>query len=570
MKALPTDGRLLRPPPLKLPLAALLVAVSPLLGAQGVTPTVPDAGSLLQQTQPIRPATPAPNATGLRVEQDSTSKAPAGVAFEVKALRLSGNTVFDTATLHALVADAEGKSVTLAQLIALAARITDYYRGQGYPLARAIVRAQVIRDGVVDLEVLEARYDKIGLDNLSRVDDALLRATLAPLQPGQLVRQADLDHALLLLSDIPGVVLDAMLKPGGAVGTSDLQIDAASGPAFAGSVVADNFGNRYTGRARLGATIDVIGPLHHGDVLTASVLDSGRGLAYGRLGYESLLDGAGTRVGGSYSLLHYRLYGSLEPLNVHGTAGVASLWAKRPLLRSREAGVYAQVRFDRLQLRDRIDATSIRTDRKLDTVGLSLAGDIREALLYGAVNTWAIGWTGGRVDFRDDAAKAADAATAETRGGFSRWHASLARLQGVSPAGAIYVAVSGQWSPVNLDSSQKMSVGGPYSVRAYDTGALSADAGVLATAEWRHNVASDSGRWQVVAFIDSATLRINASPWAADRNPATASGAGLGLNWAGPNQWQIKAYIATTLGDKPALVGEAASTRAWVEVRKSL
>jgi hemolysin activation/secretion protein len=550
-------------------LAALLAILSSSVMAQAVTPAVPDAGSILQQVQPFRQPLPAPNGIGLRIDKGEGATVPSGVAFDVKSLQISGNTVFDMPTLHALVADAEGKRLTLAQLLVYAARITDHYRAHGYPLARAVIRAQVIRHGVVAIDVVEARYGRIGLDNRSQVNDALLQATLSSLQGGQLVSQADLDRALLLLSDIPGVALDATLKPGESVGTSDLQIDAAPGAAVTGSVAADTFGNRYTGRVRVGANVSVIEPLHHGDVLTVSLLDSGRGLAYGLLGYETLLDGAGTRVGGSYSLLHYRLDASLGPLDAHGTAGVASIWVKRPLVRSRDANLYGQIRVDELQLRDRIDAALVRNDRQLHTVALNVSGDARDALLGGAVNTWSVDWTAGRLGFEDGDARAADAASARTQGGFSSWHASLARLQSVSPADAIYLAVSGQWAPDNLDSSQKMSVGGPYSVRAYDSGAVSGDAGLLGTIEARHDIGSDYGRWQLVAFIDSATLRVNESPWSAGRNHARLSGAGAGVNWAGPGLWEFKATIAATVGGKPELAGSSASMRAWLEVRKS-
>ncbi len=554
--------------------AMLLLALSPPLLAQAQTaPAVPDAGSILQQVQPSRP-TPAPpaNGAGLRIEQDqSAAPVPPGIAFEVKRLQIAGNTVFDTPTLHALVADAEGRSLTLAQLLDVAARITGYYRSHGYPLARAIVRAQVIRDGAVNLDVLEARYGRIELDNRSAVSDALLGATLAPLQAGQLVSQPALDRALLLLSDIPGALFDATLKPGEAVGSSNLHVDAEPGAAIAGSVVADNFGSRYTGRARIGANVDLINPLHHGDVLSAGVLDSGSGLAYGRLAYESLLDGAGTRLGGSYSLLRYRLDGALEVLDAHGTAGDASLWARRPLLRSRDANIHGQIRIDRVELRDRVDSASIRNDRKLDTVGLSLDGDARDTWLpQGAVNTWTLGWTGGRLNFQDAAARLADTATAGTQGGFSSWHASFARLQNVSAVDGLYLSVSGQWAAGNLDSSQKMSAGGQSSVRAYDAGVLSGDAGVQFTAELRHEFSAEAaGRWQLVAFVDGANLRINASPWNGGANHASLGGAGAGFNWAGPGQWQLKASLATAIGSKSALLDGTGSTRAWLEVRKA-
>ncbi len=559
----------------KRPLAALLLAASfssPLLAQTAAAPAVPDAGSILQQLQPPVPMPRPSSGTGLRIEQQApAAPVPPGTAFEVKTLQISGNTVFDTPTLQALVADAQGRKLTLAQLLDVVARVTDFYRSHGYPLARAIIRAQVIRNGAVSVEVLEARYGRIELDNQSPVSGALLQATLASLQGGQLVSQAALDRALLLLSDIPGVRLDATLKPGEAVGSSDLRVDAAPAATVAGSVVADDFGSRYTGRARIGANVDLINPLHHGDVLSASVLDSGPGLAYGRLGYEVLLDGGGTRVGAAYSLLRYQLGGALDALDAQGTAAVASLWARRPLLRSREANVYGQVRIERLLLRDRIDSASVRTDRDLDTVEASLAGDARDAwLLQGdALNSWSVGWTGGKASFRNDAARAADAASAGAQGGFSSWHASLARLQKLGAADGLYLAVAGQWAAANLDSSQKMSAGGPSSVRAYDVGALSGDAGIQATAELRHEFGSDSGLWQLIAFVDSAALRINASPWAAGPNHARLSGAGAGFNWAGPGQWQVKTSLATSIGPKPALLDGRGSTRAWVEVRKS-
>ena len=93
----------------------------------------------------------------------------------------------------------------------------------------------------MNIEIIEARYGKISLDNRSRVDDSLLQDTLSSLQSGQAVGQAGLDHTLLLLSDIPGVGVNATLKPGENVGTSDLRVETASGPAVSGNVVMDKY-----------------------------------------------------------------------------------------------------------------------------------------------------------------------------------------------------------------------------------------------------------------------------------------------------------------------------------------
>lgn len=549
------------------PIAAALLFFP--LAALAAGATVPDAGSILQQIKPAAPPAPSSGGTGLKIEAQGDATLPASMPFEVKSISISGNTLFDMAPLHALIAEGEGKSLNLSRLNELVARITDYYHSHGYPLARAIIPAQTIHDGVLRIEVIEARYGKISLDNTSRVKNALLQDTLAPLQSGQIIGQKEMDHALLLLSDIPGVGINATLMPGEAVGTSNLRVETAPASAVAGNVALDNFGNRYTGKVRASAAVNFINPLHHGDVLNASVLSSGSGLDYGRIGYEALLNGQGTRMGGAYSRVSYILGDTLAPLNSHGNAQVASLWVQHPIMRSREANLYGQVQYDGKRLRDRIDASAIRTDRHLENWVLGLSGDMRDTLLSGGINTWSLGWTSGRVGFDDATAQASDAAAARTQGRFSKWSANFSRLQALAAKNALYFSAAAQWANANLDSSEKMIAGGPYTVRAYDMGAMSGDTGYMGTAELRHNYAeTGSGLWQVLVFVDSAHVTANKNAWVAGANSATLTGVGVGLSWAGTDQWTARASIAGRVGAAPALVGSASSTRFWVEIGK--
>jgi hemolysin activation/secretion protein len=531
-------------------------------------PAPPGAGSLLQQIQPVEPPTAPSDNPGLVIEPQGGTSLPPSAPFPVTSIRISGNSSFDAATLHALIAGAEGKDLTLPELNTWVARITDFYHAHGYPLARALIPAQTIRDGVVSIDVIEARYGKIQLDNHSRVNDALLEATLAPLRSGQTIHQAELDHALLLLSDIPGAVTSATLQPGEAAGTSDLLVQGAPEPLVSGNITADNSGNRYTGRARFGADVALNGPLHHGDLLEANVLSSGKDMDYGRAMVDFLLNGAGTHLGASYSALHYTLGESLATLQGHGTADVESLWAKQPLVRGVNVDLYAQLQFDRKVLKDDIDVSAIHTHRHLDNWTASLAGDERDARLSGGLTTWSLALTAGHVGFDDAQAELADAATADTRGAFLQGNATLARLQRMTAKDSLYLTVSWQWANANLDPSQKMIAGGPYTVRAYDMSALSGDRGVQTSAEWRRDLPAWRGQWQAVAFLDTEHLTINENVWTAGTNTAILSGAGLGLNWTGPHQWSAKAAVATRIGPVPVLAGATGSVHAWIDFAK--
>ena len=520
----------------------------------------PGAGDILQQQiKPfIAPAPSSPKAN-VEIEKQSKVKPSASVQFMVNTITIVGNTLFDTQTLHMLAADQEGKELTLAQLQTVAARITEYYQSHGYLLTRAIIPAQTIKEGSVTIEVLEAKYDKIGFNNHSRVNDLLIDETLSSIHSGTLIEQQGMDRTLLLLSDIPGLVVNATLVPGESVGTSDLMINTEPGPFTFGFANVDNYGNKYTGRERLSATVYLSNPWHRGDLLSFTALTSGSRMNYGRANYELVLNGKGTRAGGSYSALNYTLGDSLTSFNAYGTADVISLWAKHPLSRSRNFNFYSQLQFDQMTLNDHIDTTNIKTDRQLKILTGSLLGDERSS---NAVTTWSAMLTLGHVDFENNSAQQADTTTAKTAGNFSRLNLNLSRLQSLDSTTMLYVAVTGQWTSDNLDSSQKMAAGGPYSVRAYDMGALSGDEGYLGTVELRHRL---DQHWQTSMFFDGEHVVVNKNTWAAGDNHATLFGAGVGVDWKNKD-WTTKAYVATRIGLSPALVSNSSSTRIGLQI----
>ena len=550
----------------------ILTALLPVV-AHAATPVIPGTGDLLQQMQPAKPVVPSSTEPALEIQHKKTAPLPDSGSFLVKKIVLSGNTLFDTGTLHALVADAEGTQVTLPQLQGLALRITEYYRQHDYAFARAYIPPQTLSDSV-KIEIIEARYGNIKLDNQSGVSDNLINATLAPLHAGDAINRTEMDRALLLLSDIPGLSAHAILKPGEQVGQSDLQIGTAAAPAATGNLTLDNFGNHYIGRPRVGLSANLINPLHHGDIVTVNASTSGDGMRYGRFAYDTLLNGQGTRIGAAYSVLLYKLGEELQALNAHGMAQVVSAWGKHPLIRSRNLNLNGQIQYDRMMLRDQVDVSQLRTFRHLDGATATLSGDMRDSLLSGGLNTWKLDWTGGSVNFDDAAAQTVDAATAKTQGWYTLWNLNLARLQGLSKRDALYVSFTGQWARKNLDSSKKMLVGGPYTVRAYDVGAVSADTGYIGTAELRHELKFGGfGHFQTVAFIDSAHVTINQNTWINSTNRATLSGAGLGLTWYAPRfgrtnstQLTVQTYVATPFGPTPSLVGKTNSVRGWMEM----
>jgi len=267
------------------------------------------------------------------------------------------------------------------------------------------------------------------------------------------------------------------------------------------------------------------------------------------------------------SYLHYRLGGNLEKLEGHGTAATDSVWLKYPWNRSMDVNVTTQLQLDYKNLKDDIDSTGIQTNRHTEGVSLMLNGDANSTALAGGQTLWSVIWKGGQVNFEDATAQALDQKNADVEGGFFKFNGSYSRLQNLTQDTALYLALSAQWSSVNLDSSEKMVAGGPYSVRAYDMGVLSGDSGFLRSIEVRQVLGNWlGGPWQAIAFSDYQHIRINQNPWTTGTNGANLAGAGLGLNWANDSGWHLKMTVAAPSGSVPELITAKKTTRGWAEV----
>lgn len=527
---------------------------------------IPDAGILQQQTEPTLPAMPADSDTG--IETFKKSGISDTTPFVVSKINFVGNTKVSTEALEALVKDIEGTEITLTQLQAEVYRISDYYHDQGYPFARAIIPVQEITNNEVLIEIIEAKYGALLLNNNSQVSDSLLNSTLSALKVGSDIEQKSLDRTLLLLNDLPGTQIETAIQPGKTVGTSDFVINANKRDGFAGRVALDSYGNQFINRARATANLNFYNLAKRGDVLGVNLLTTGKRMQYGQLMYDLIVNGHGTHLGASYSSMHYQLGESVKALDVNGRAEEATIWVRHPFIRAKSHNLFGELKYSNNDLEDRVSAADRRTDRTVQDVTLTLNGDLRDRWLGGGVTSWRLAFTQGDVDFDDATAEANDALSADTQGNFSKWHLNVNRLQRLTNKTSFWASFTAQMANDNLDSSQKMVFGGPFSVRAYDTGAVSGDNGYLLSLEVRHNLSQAHGNWQLVGFADVGRVEVNEDKWVGltGKNKDTLSGVGVGLNWNNNKNIAAKAQIATSVGSNSELTESADKSIAWVEV----
>jgi hemolysin activation/secretion protein len=545
---------------------ALLLAIAQ--GAFAQQP--PTSGGQMQQI----PAPPTQERPAPDIQLDRRDAPASGMADSatilVNALRITGARAYSEEQLLAVTGFKPGLRMTLGELRGMTKRISDFYHANGYFVAQAYLPAQDIVDGTVRIAVLDGQYGKVALDNQTRLSDRIANNLLSGVGAGDPVMNAPLESRLLLLSDVPGVNVRSTLSPGTEVGTSDLLVKLTPGPLVSGSVDADNAGNRYTGEYRVGATLNLNNPTGNGDMASLRVLTSGEGLQYARASYQLQL-GKG-RAGVAYSHLGYKLGEEFAGLQAHGTAKIASVFGTYPLIRSRNTNLYAQLAYDDRTYQDKVDSTFSVTDKKARVLMASLYGDHRDRIFGGGMTGYTVTLAAGNLDIITPGVAAIDAASAQSNGHYNKLSFGVTRAQALVPTVSLHAALSGQLASKNLDSSEKMGLGGMYGVRAYPTGEAYADEGFLLNLELRKRVTTAAqklpGQLDLIAFVDAGMVSTNKSPWTTGDNTRTLSGAGVGVNWAGNNNLIVKAFYARKLGNETAISAPDKSGRFWIQAIK--
>ena len=550
--------------------------------------TKPGAGDLLNNIAPFKKATPelkkrsdkllienhTDQATDIP-ETDSTNTL--AMSFEVQGLLLQGHTVFSTQELLALLPNAFPGMYTLQQLEMKLSVLTEHYRLAGYTLAQARIPEQVLQNGVVRVQITEPVWGQVLLNNQSQINDNVLMNAVSAVMPGSMVRQADLESALLRMNDLPGTRFNSQLQPGKLPNTTDVFISALPTQPVTGATTVDNFGSRYTGRQRATATLIWSNPLRVGDMLTANVLTSGPWLNYQRVAYEWPVFQPGMQLGLSTAKMNYRLGEGAESLRAHGQLGQQAVWLDYPWTRNSHYQLKSRVQWEYMDPRDHQDASNIKTDRQLRVLSLSTNQENADSFMAGGLNQVSAELTHGQTQFTDQVAAANDASTARTAGRFTKVNLRAYRNQTISATFSLSLSMDSQWAQKNLDATQKFSLGGMRSVRAYEAGVLSTDHALFSSVELRMLLPQPGetwniqGRWYACVFWDKAVAQVNKNPWNNTSNRVHLRGSGLAMYWQGPNEWRATASVGKSLGVSSSLLGGANAMHktAWLELAKA-
>lgn len=531
------------------------VAIAPLLlisTGQILAQTAPDAGALRQQIERGRESELPRKIAPDRPAQPAAMKPLGGTSVTVKRFVFAGNTLLTTEQLMPTVANFLNRPLDFNQLQGAVNAVAEAYRKAGW-VVRTYLPAQDIVDGVVTIQIVEAVFGgvkfegnaakRIAHERIGRIFDAQQGKGLA-------LNTDDLDRALLLADDLPGVTVVGSFRAGTGDRETDLVVKTLDEALFSGEAVLDNTGSRSTGSERLNASAALHSAMGLGDSITGNVIHT-QGSDYARLGFTLPVGYGGWRVGANVSRLDYQVVGTdFALLKAKGSSASSGLEASYPIVRSRLQNLVLTLSHE-FKSFDNQSGGATTSKYKVDTYTIGLNGNLFDNLGGGGANTASLNLVSGKANLDGSPNQAADAATTRVDGRFMKLSYHLSRQQVITDRLALYGSVSGQAADRNLDSSEKFYLGGANGVRAYPANEGGGSEGVLATLELRWRLPEG---FILTGFYDGGQVKVNRQNsfvGAASPNRYDLAGAGLSLGWQTAFGLHLKAIWARRLGNNP-------------------
>lgn len=520
--------------------------------------TRPDAGSVLQETRPAPDSAPPVTTPPIQAPASPRPAVPAGAGdarVNVTNFVFTGNTELSQEVLEAAVAEWSGKPLTFGELIQAVEKIEATYKAAGYFLAQAILPPQKIRDGAIEIAIAEGRLGETRLEGESRIHPDVLYQFLDRLPKGKALTLPTLERQVLLINELAGGKAALDMQAGEANGTTDIVLAQKPDEAVNGRVEVNNHGSPSTGDKRLSVNLIANSPLNLGDRLTASFLttDINKLRSY-NLRHELPVGGDGWRINTTASRAEYSLAGIAASSGFSGVADSIRVGAAYPVIRSRTANLRLQADGFRSKLVDRCNSapTAYKTSHGISA---GVASDWMDDTLGGGANKIDMTLVAG--DVSDSKSVAADC-TPRNSGSFQKLTIAVSRQQTITQEIGLQLQLSHQLSNKNLDSSEKLSVGGPTSLPGYGNGDKSGDEGTQAKLALRWQATNEIA---LTLFTDYARLKVARNPLTADSNTPRLTDAGISIDWmvgkgvtaSAIIAWAGKENPVATENDKPRM-----------------
>ena len=487
------------------------------------------------------------------LEQQEVEEA-AKALMTLKNIKFTGVTILGDMELRGMVEPFLNTPMTYEQMLEIGMVVEQYYRKNNY-LARAILPPQDLTDGVLTVEVIESVFSRVEIEqeladlpNTQAHVEAIIEAQQ---KTGEPLNTKSLDRALALANDLPGINVQGSLRQGREAGETELLLKMYQGRTRQAELTADNAGSRATGFMRVMASLTWFNPNDLADLLNVVAVHT-RGSDYARLAYSLPVGTDGWRMGLNTSLMNYQVVvGEQGMVGAVGRALTKGMEWIYPLVRADDRSATVTLAAEAKQFQNTSAQGLLMSDYKAQVMSAQVAGFYRDLSPGGGTGTYSAQLTNGHINLDGSLSQQTDLNGPQTAGTFNKIRLNGTWQQALSTQTSIFTSYTGQLADKNLDSSEKMQLGGMNGVRAYPTGEGSGTDAQLIQLELRHQLESGIN---LSTFYDWGQVWIQHDPnfpGGPIHNRNTYKGFGASLGYTTSDGVNIKATWARKSGQNP-------------------
>ena len=448
--------------------------------------------------------------------QDAPIDIPKGECRNIGNIEVSGLKVLSKSVSGVLLKPFVGACMGLPEIDEVLRTLSNWYLDRGYSTTRAYLPPQDLADGVLRILVLEGKREQVRLE----APDTSIDLDMAfPGLDGKVLNIRDLEQGLDQLNRVPSNSAKMDLVPGETSGGSRVVIKNKASKRWRASASMDNAGSLSTGRRQLSFGLDLDSPLGLNDVWTFSLQPDRRGESPSgsrvASGSVSLPYGYWT-FGYSQNWMSYYdvIKGQLATYRSDGISRQHKATLERVVFRNADSKTSVEAALTAKQVRNYIEFSKLAVQSRKLTIG---ALTLRHAtkLGGGALNLslgheWGLRTLGAEKDHQVTA-ESARAQFKKLSGDVSYSRPFKLAAQDLRMDLSSHV----QWSPKTLYGSERISIGGQYSVRGFQDMSASGDVGGYVRSELSWSLAPSGvkpfdklmGRFSPYIGVDGGAIR---------------------------------------------------------------
>ena len=528
---------------------------------RSATPAVMNVPPLQTQapTQLLAPVSGTPvGKTDHKPVADNTPSELAANEPKIKKINFKGNQRITDLQLSRVVEKYVGVMINTDVLVQATEAVNNFYKKMGY-LAFAEMPNQDLTDGNVLIQISEARFSGAIVEDptgqLSKTN--LVKNIIEHHQPkNSLVDLKSMDKASTVLAEVPGVNTSLNLRSGEKSGETEAVATITEGKKVDANVSLDNAGARSIGDLRLLGKVGFNNPLGIGDSADLQAVHSD-GMDFQRAAYSLPIGYAGWRVGINASNSKYNLIASeYILLNAKGPSSSQGVDVSIPLIREKNNSFSLLLAYDQKRYRNEA-AGEIQSQYTGSALNSTLSGSTSQN--QSSTTSASVQFIRGTINLSGSTGthRLNDSSSVQTAGNYDKLKLNISQKLDFDTKNSGLISLQSQFANKNLDSSEKMYLGGMQGVRAYPTNEAGGSLGNLLTMEWQRQFMLQDNRWTASGFVDYGDVTVNrnnAYQGASPLNQYSLSGFGMWLGSSIPSNQGISTFRliwSQRLGNNP-------------------